>query len=380
MRLVHVSDVHLGYRAYSRINSAGINVRESDVFLAFRDCIAKIKQFQPDIIIIAGDLFHVVRPSNLMIGHAFQEFLSLRQSTDAPVVILGGNHETPRSVDTGCILDLFKNIPNFHVVHSQEETLMFPELSLSLLCLCHRSVEQLEQIDIKPDPSAKYNVMTVHGTVEGVLKQAYDSHEIQRERVIQDCWDYIAFGHYHCYNQLAANAYYSGSLEYTSTNIWSEIQQPKGFIEYDLDQKSVIKFHTVEIREAIDLRPIDALEMSAAEISTAITNRVSGIQQGHQSKIVRLVVENIPRSVQRDLDFSMIRAIRNEALHFDLVLRQPGMQISASGDRKQVQTRTVEEEWSDFALSAQLPAGVEPDKLAELGLEYLAKEASVELQ
>ncbi len=378
MRLVHISDVHLGYRAYPRTNSVGINTREADVFVAFRECMAKVKELQPDIILIAGDLFHVVRPSNLMIEHTFQEFLSLRVATNAPVVILGGNHETPRSLDTGCILDLFRNIPGFYVVHSNEEVLQFPELDLSMLCLCHRAIEHLDAISIQPDSNSKYNVMTVHGTVEGVLKQAYDSLEISRERVINDAWNYIAFGHYHCYTKLAENAYYSGSLEYTSSNIWSEIEIPKGFIEYDLDERRVIAFHEIETRTAIDVRVIDAADMTAQQVITAIGNRLAGIEGGHTNKIVRLVVENIPRAIQKDLDFGYIRTIRAEALHFDLQLRQPGAQRRTSDGTETGQARTLEDEWSEFAGSSDLPAGVKKEVFVEMGLDYLHREAPIE--
>ena len=36
MRIAHLSDVHLGYRAYSRTNEHGVNQREHDVLQAFR--------------------------------------------------------------------------------------------------------------------------------------------------------------------------------------------------------------------------------------------------------------------------------------------------------------------------------------------------------
>jgi exonuclease SbcD len=39
MRLVHLADLHLGFRAYSRTNSLGINRREADVFMAFQQAL-----------------------------------------------------------------------------------------------------------------------------------------------------------------------------------------------------------------------------------------------------------------------------------------------------------------------------------------------------
>ena len=54
-------------------------------------------------------------------------------------------------------------------------------------------------------------------------------------------WDYIALGHYHVYRAFAPNAFYTGSLDYTSTNRGaSAIEEEraglsgKGIIEHDL--------------------------------------------------------------------------------------------------------------------------------------------------
>ena len=242
MRIAHLADVHLGYRAYNRITSNGINRREADVFQAFRSAFASISELDPDLIIIAGDLFHVVRPSNLTIQQTFKEFSNLRLRTQAPIVIIGGNHDSPRSTDTGCILDLFTNLPGIQVVHSNYETLRFPELNTSICCLCHRSLAELSNLKLEPDSQSKYNILTVHGTVEGVIHSDYDIHEIKRDDVISDKWDYIAFGHYHGFEKLAENAFYSGSIEYTSTNIWKETAIPKGYIEYDLEGRKFMIF------------------------------------------------------------------------------------------------------------------------------------------
>ena len=266
MKIVHIADPHLGYRAYNRITSQGINRREADVFKAFQTAMAKTVEIQPDLILIAGDLFHVVRPSNLTIQHTFREFASLRAKTSAPVVIIGGNHDSPRSADTGCILDLFGNLPDVHIVHGEYVQVPLKKLDTSVFCLCHRALPQLSSLKIEPDASSGRNILMVHGTVEGIVRNAYDLFEISRSQVISDDWDYVAFGHYHIFEELAPNAFYAGSLEYTSTNIWSETKKAKGFIEYDLDERNVIHFHEVDTREVVDLRPIDAQGFSAADL------------------------------------------------------------------------------------------------------------------
>lgn len=379
MRIVHIGDPHLGYRAYNRVNQAGINAREADVFAAFREAMCRTLELAPDLVVIAGDLFHVVRPSNLTIQYAFREFAAFRAKSNAPIAIIGGNHDSPRSADAGCILDLLANIPDIHVAHSEYVQVELKNLDTSVFCLCHRALPHISSLRIEPDPASRYNVLLVHGTVEGVVRNAYDQFQISRSQVISDAWDYIGFGHYHVFEELAPNAYYAGSLEYTSTSLWSETEKPKGFIEYDLDERKLIAFHEVTTREVIDLRPIDAEEFTASELSQMIERRVLNIEGGHENKIVRLVVENLQRSILADMDFAMIRRFRAEALHFELQLRPP----QASGRRASTEqagpSRTLEEEWEEFARSRELTPGVDRERFVGLGRQYLDLAREVEV-
>ena len=69
MRLIHISDLHLGFRQYQRQTPTGINQREADIAAAFKRAIDKIIALTPDIVLIAGDVFHAVRPTNSAIVH-----------------------------------------------------------------------------------------------------------------------------------------------------------------------------------------------------------------------------------------------------------------------------------------------------------------------
>ena len=380
MKIAHIADPHLGYRAYNRITSQGLNRREADVFQAFRQALAKVVEIGPDVILIAGDMFHVVRPSNLTIQQTFREFIELRTKTNAPIVIIGGNHDSPRQSDTGCILDLFANLPGIYVVHGRDFVqIKLPDLKTSVFCLSHRTIAYLHSLKIKPDASSKHNILLVHGTVEGIIRNAYDLDVIPRNLIINDDWDYVALGHYHVFSELAPNAFYAGATEYTSHSIWSETKQPKGLIEYDLDNRKLIDFHKVATRDVIDLRPIDAKEFTANELNTAIQRRIETVEGGHENKIVRLVVENLYRSVQADLDFSLIRQVRSEALHFELQLRPPtrdGRTLTSSSDSGVA--KPLEEEWDDFAKVYDIPAGVDRERFIDLGRDYLAKMAQSE--
>jgi DNA repair exonuclease SbcCD nuclease subunit len=57
MRLVHLADIHLGFRQYQRQTPAGINQREADVATSMRRVIDKVIELKPDLVLIAGDVF-----------------------------------------------------------------------------------------------------------------------------------------------------------------------------------------------------------------------------------------------------------------------------------------------------------------------------------
>jgi DNA repair protein SbcD/Mre11 len=219
MRLVHLSDLHLGFRQYQRLTPTGVNQREADVSRSFRRAVERTIELRPDLVVIGGDVFHTVRPSNPAILDAFRQFTRLRESLrDAIVVMVAGNHDAPKTSETGCILRLFREL-GIHVVDSAAERLSFPERDLSVLAV--PDAPGVERPKLDPDPSARYNVMLVHGEVAGLLpKDATPldraAVEITREELGASKWDYVALGHYHVYREVEPNAYYSGSVDYTS--------------------------------------------------------------------------------------------------------------------------------------------------------------------
>lgn len=108
MHVVHLSDLHLGFRQYQRLTPIGANQREADIAGTFRRAMDRTIALRPDLVVVAGDLFHNVRPTNPAILHAFAQFTRLtRALPGVPVVLVAGNHDIPRASETGCILRLF---------------------------------------------------------------------------------------------------------------------------------------------------------------------------------------------------------------------------------------------------------------------------------
>src|SRR5205809_3511750 len=111
MRLVHLSDLHLGYRQYQRLTPTGINQREADVARTFQRAVDRIIALRPDLLLVAGDVFHSSRPTNAAILHAFRQFLRIRSELPAThVIMVAGDHDTPRTSESGSIMGLFEQI------------------------------------------------------------------------------------------------------------------------------------------------------------------------------------------------------------------------------------------------------------------------------
>ena len=333
MRLVHISDLHLGYRQYQRLTPGGVNQREADVAATFRLAIDRIIALAPDVIVIAGDVFHSVRPSNQAILHAFLQFGRLRHALpDTDVVLVAGNHDTPRSAETGGILQLFGQL-GIEIVDREPRRISIGARGLSVLAV--PDVPGMTRPSFVPDSTARYNVLVVHGEVQGVLPATSAvvdraSVEITPEELSASRWDYVALGHYHVYREVAPNAYYSGSIDYTSANPWGELYEErvagligKGFVERDLDSGHQTFHPLPPARPLVDLPPISATGMTPAEVDERIRSTVDRCDGGIDEKIVRLTVRDLPRHVARELDHKTIREYKRAALNFHLDLRRP---------------------------------------------------------
>ncbi|MCU0634703.1 MAG: DNA repair exonuclease [Gemmatimonadaceae bacterium] len=344
MRLVHLADLHLGFRQYQRLTRRGINQREADIAGTFRRAIDQVIALEPELVLIAGDVFHTVRPSNPTIVHAYQQLVRVRMALPrTEVVMVAGNHDAPRTAETGCILELFAEL-GVHVADRGAERFVLPTLDCAVLAV--PDLPGVERPPLRPAGPERHQVLLLHGEVQGALPvhggtADRASLEITRTELGAEHFAYVALGHYHVHRQVAPNAWYAGSLDYTSTNPWGELREErearvpgKGFVERDL-ATGAHTFHPVApSRPLHDLEPIDASEMSARDLDAAIAARIATVPGGIEEAIVRLVVTNLPRHVVGDLDHRALREIRRQALNFRLDTREPApleAQRTASG-------------------------------------------------
>jgi hypothetical protein len=394
MLVAHLSDLHLGYRAYHKLVAGGINARERDVALAFRATLDRVIQLKPALVIVTGDVFHTVRPSNAAIADAFRQFMRLRNALPrAPIVMIAGNHDSPRSVETGSILRLFAEIPAIHVMDQKTGRVYFEELDISVTGVPHSSLASGEPLP-DPDRAAGTNILMLHAELVGPLAERKIDHvsefggaQLDADLLATEKWDYIALGHHHLKTEIAKNMWYAGAIERTSANIWKE-REEKGFLTFDSETQRV-EFHEIETRSLHDLPAFSArldhngtsepAYIDAKEVDAKIKALVESIEGGIEGKLIRLVIYDIPRDLFRELDHRRLREYRSAALHFHLDPRRPEALRPGllPGDARR---RTLEQEVEWFITEHWRPTSsdIEKSRLLDLSRLYLAETRAVE--
>ena len=381
MKIAHLADIHLGFRQYHRLTPAGINQREADVANAFRAVIDQVIEARPDAVLVAGDLFHAVRPTNAAIIFAFRQFQRLREALpEVPVVVIAGNHDTPRSSETGSILRLYEEL-GVEIALDTPRRFSWPALGLSVLAVPHAALRG-ERPALHPEGSEPHQVLLLHGEVEGVYPAeisgaAWGGVVVSREALHAREWSWVALGHYHVQHEVEPGVWYAGAVDYSTSNPWGEVHDEerhggtgKAWLLVDLGKRVAKRMPIPQARRVIDLAPLYGDGRDAAQLNQDITERLAGIKGGWADQIVRQVVFNVPREVARGIDHAAVRAIKAEALHFHLDLRRPPaagrLGIDSGGRRK-----PLNEVLRDYLAARPLPAELDREAFVRTGVDLL---------
>ena len=315
MRFLHVSDTHVGYATYHRVTPEGLNQREADFFDAFARAVDVAIQERVAFVLHSGDLFDSVRPTNRAISHVLAQARRLDE-VGIPLVVISGNHEAPRLRETGAVLRLLDFMPGVHAVYKGAT-----EVVRIGACAVHATphaadnnalLEELRQV--KPDPSARWNVATLHAGVVGVgdFRTGEFHEQVVPQNELPQGMDYTALGHYHRCTEIAPKVWYAGSTERCT---FRELGETKSVNLVDLARGTVTP-RALATRPMLDLPPVACEGMDEAAIPGAIYDRLAGADLA--GAIARLRVTGLPAHVHASLDYHKVRALTAQALHFDL--------------------------------------------------------------
>jgi DNA repair protein SbcD/Mre11 len=313
---------------------------------------------------------------------AFRQFQRLRDALPrAPIVLISGNHDTPRSVETGSILRLFEEL-GVDVATDEPRRLVYRELDLSIFAVPYQAMLGTARPALEPAGNEKYQVLVGHFEIAGEYPEnrggaEYGAAVIDRRELHLEDWTYVALGHYHTQHQVAPNTWYAGALDYIGPNIWGEAADEvehgshgKGWLLIDLENGRVHRHRVPAARRVLDLEPVKAATLSAEAVDAEIAKRIASVHGGISDQIVRVRVFDIPRHVARELNHPAVRALKTAALHFHLDFRRPDLHrttgMGAPGRRQ-----TLPELVTSYLEGRPLPSELDRSAFVRLGRDLM---------
>lgn len=397
MRGVATADLHLGFAGAGRLIN-GRNARELDVEAAWSRVVDNIIEADPDLVTIAGDIFHHPRVTMHAVKAFRDGILRIVRETRAFVIIEQGNHDAARTAGAMspiCIPDDYERV--FVVLEPTRIPLTIERTGEKVSVACFPFVALGTQVayKVEPDPDADVNVLLVHAAVKGsdddALPYFYGGAgalDIGREA---DRWDVVAVGDFHEFRLLHPTrlAFYSGSIERTSSDIWKE-KAEKGVVVYDTANGDM-RLLTHVTRPVIDRALNDFDEDQGDYIITSgsgavgvnfclarlLTANPDEFDESVEDAIVRLVVPDFPRAEKESIDWNLVRELKQRALHFQLDLRFAKRVEDEVRDRRTGGARTLADEAAAF-FADQRPE-VRDLALRYLGIDQVAEVLEPEL-
>lgn len=315
MILAHLSDLHLGHRAFGRVEG-GRNAREGDVVRAFHTAIQEVVRLGPDLVVMVGDVFDRPDPPSSAYVALARGLEALRKGLpDTPVVMVAGARDTPRRPGEPGPLAALDSFPGVEAASGTARSVTLGDGELHLLLLPYRSALRAPFPELRPDPDARWNVLVAHARVgEG----GGTAHGLSLDG---QPWDYVALGSRHVRTEVAPGIVYAGSLERIGTDPWEEVVEEKGFLSYDLETRETT-FHPVPVRPVVSLAPTPVRPTDLESLNARIREVLEEVPGGIDGKVVRLHLRAVPRSWLGRLDREVLVRASGRALHLALVVEE----------------------------------------------------------
>ncbi|MEX0836827.1 MAG: hypothetical protein WD101_00745 [Gemmatimonadota bacterium] len=307
MIVAHLSDLHLGFRAYGRVES-DMDIRERDVSAAFERTAAELVRLAPAVVVVAGDVFDRPDPPAGAIVALARGLELLRSSLpDTPVLMVAGPRDTPRrSGDPGAlaVLDTFSNV---EAATTLTRSILIDRLDLMACLMPHRAVLRHPPVVPEPDPRRKWNILVLHARVDqpGTERGVH---------VDPSEWDYVALGGEHRRHGITERVRYAGSLERVALDPWDEATDEKGFLTVDLE-RGTTTFHAIPGRPVVALAPIKVGSGDSDRIRRRVREVTEEVPGGIDGKIVRIRLEGATPFDLLALQGEPMEALRSRALH-----------------------------------------------------------------
>lgn len=318
IRIAHFSDTHLGYRSGAQTEPvSGRNQRTVDVDLAFTHVIDDILAQNVDAVIHGGDVFHHARPTWQSLRHFIRQ---MRRFEDAglPVLVIGGNHDTPRIRTGGSAYSVLElALPGITFACDYEDVMFdnpFPSLDVCVQAIPHGALTNPDPPLSMPPTDGKHNIMVIHGVAPGVLPEGLQAEpgeqDIPAHLLESAGYNYIALGHIHQAQQVTSTAWYSGSTERFG---WGDETAKPGYsiVEFtDPAQPATVTRRDIDTRPMIRLKPVYGNNRAGQDIAHSILEMLESL--GSPEAMTRVDLREVDRPTRREVH----NILRREAARF----------------------------------------------------------------
>lgn len=279
MKLFHISDLHIGKQLH------GYSLIE-DQREILNEILRLITEYHPQALLIAGDVYDRAVPSAEAV-EVLDEFLTrLSRLTWLETFIISGNHDNDRRLDFGgrilknCHIHISSIAPDEQNPTIAKEVLMDEHGTVSIYLMPFlkpsyvKSLYPENNIETYEDAVGavlehaginknERNVLVAHQLFSGhgqdVEESASESFRVGGQdnidvRILQDRFDYAAFGHLHAPQKAGKTCYrYSGSpLKYSI----SEEHQKKGISVVTLGKKGEVETSVLPLIPKREVRSV----------------------------------------------------------------------------------------------------------------------------
>lgn len=353
LRIAHFSDTHLGYRALGKTDpDTGRNQRAVDFERAFTAVVDDILRQNVDLVIHSGDVFHHTRPSWPALRCFIRQMRRLEQAK-LPVVVIAGNHDTPRLRTNGSAFSVLElALPDIRFIAGYEaEQFPLDELNLTVAAVPHGALTNPDPPLVLPQPETR-NILVTHGMVPGLIPKTgrEPGEEELSEGLLNAGFDYVALGHYHVWGGQGHRAWYAGSTERTG---WGDEDVTPGYLIVELadsDDEPLPKHIDLPTRPMLRLRAIDGEGRTARELADLILERAKILDA--PEAMVRVELRDTPRPIRRETEAIVRR--ESASIVWSLQVYSPADVLATLGQAAiEAQIPDLREQFAQFVIEQE---------------------------
>ncbi len=292
MKILHLSDLHLGV-SFKSLRGSGVGRYVNNHILhnieeAFRYAVEN----SIDLVLLSGDLFNNMYSSYIYAHHLVSK-LKILYDNRIPVVIIAGNHDTPkmRGFHTPLVVLSRIGIENVYYQEGLPNTPIHIEsggYSVGILPLPYIPISDPEtardrisdfiEMHLKHMKKVDIRLLIAHYDVSGSRYSIHDPYSNSYYRIMRipssslkpEEFDYVALGHIHLHQRIKGyeNMYYSGSIDRMT---FGEAEEEKGFIVVEIERDKPLKTKFIPV-SALKMIVTPKLDINSEEPLNSIIN------------------------------------------------------------------------------------------------------------